>query len=100
MHAEFGRTDHQGVAHVVAGVADKDELHLIQRFLDAFLNGHDIGENLRGVIKVSQAVPHRDAGVIGEALHRFLLEATKFDAVKHAAKDTGRVFYGFFFAKL
>ena len=63
-------------------------------------DGQKVRKNLRGVIKVRQAVPHRHTAVLGEHLHIVLLEAAVFDAVIEAAEHLCGIFERFLFAHL
>jgi hypothetical protein len=45
---------------------------------------NDISQRRRGTPVVGKAVPHRDAGVLGESLHGLLGEAPERDSVAHA----------------
>ena len=90
MHAHLGAGDHQRIGHVVARVAHEGEFHA-GKAAELFLNGQKVGQHLRGVELVGQAVPHRHAGVFRQKLHRILAETAVFDTVVHAAKHARRV---------
>ena len=100
VHAHLGGADHPGVAHVVPHVAGEHHLHLVQRLVAVLLNGHHVGQNLRGVVGVRQAVPHGHAGILRQVLHRLLVVAPVLDAVEEPAQHLGGVLQGFLFAHL
>ena len=85
VHAQLGTYDHQRVCHVVARVAEERQL-ASAHIAELLARGHDVGQHLRGVEIVGQAVPHRHARVTGEIFDHGLLEAPVLDAVKHAAQ--------------
>ena len=101
IHPHLGRTDHQGVAHVVARVAEIGKAQLRQGFARGVLqHGHQIGENLGRVELVGQAVPYRHARVLAQLFDDGLPVAAVFDAVVHAAQHAGGVFHRLFMANL
>ena len=99
MHAELRAHDHEGVGNVVAGVAEERELAAAE-IAELLAGGHDVGEHLRGMELVGQAVPHGNAGVLRQIFHDGLLEAAVLDAVKHTAENLRRVGEGFLLAHL
>src|SRR5690606_8270000 len=95
IHTHLGGTDHQGVAHVVAGITQVGELDLIQTFALAVLqHGHEVSQDLGRVEFVGQAVPDRHTGMGAQLFHDLLTVATVFDAVIHAPQYTGGVLHG------
>ncbi len=61
---------------------------------------HDVGDGLSRVVLIGEAIPHRDAGVLGQLSDYALAEAAVLDAVVHAAEDPGRVLHRFLVADL
>ena len=101
IHPHLGRADHQRVAHVVARVAEIGKAQLRQGFARRVLqHGHQVGEDLRGVELVGQAVPHRHARVLAQLLNDGLAVAAILNAVVHAAQHAGGVFHRLFMADL
>ena len=100
MDAELGADIHEAVGDVVARVAAEDELALAQGLLRVFHERQDIGERLRRVVDVRQAVPHGHARVGGETLDDLLVVAAVLDAVIEAAEDLGGVRHRFLLAHL
>jgi hypothetical protein len=101
IHPHLGRADHQRVAHVVARVAEIGKAQLRQGFARRVLqHGHQVGEDLRWVELVGQAVPHRHARVLAQLFDDGLAVAAVFDAVIHAAQHAGGVFHRLFMADL
>ena len=100
IHAHLGTTNHQAVAHVEAGISNVGEGHLVEGFAGMLLHGEEVGENLRGMALVGQAVPHGDASVFGQFLNSLLLEATVLDAVEHATQHAGGVLHALLHANL
>jgi len=47
VHAQLGADDHQGVAHVVARIAQVSVADLAQRFVAVFLHGQNVSQHLR-----------------------------------------------------
>ncbi len=98
-HTQLGAHHHQGVGHVVAGIAEEGELataHIAELLFD----GEDVGQHLGGMEGVGQAVPHGHAGVTSQVLHHGLLEATVLNAVVHTAQHLGGVRQGLLLAHL
>ena len=54
-------------------------------------DGEEIRQDLGRMEFVGQAVPHRNAGVMGQFLHDLLAESAVLDAVKHTAENTGGI---------
>ena len=64
------------------------------------LNGQKVGQDLRGVEFVGQAVEYRHARTARQLFHHLLAEAAVFDAVVHPAQDPGRIRDGLLFPDL
>ena len=90
VHAHLGAAHHQGVAHVVPGVAHVHQLLALQAAA-VLLNSQEVRQDLGGMELVGQAVPHGNVGILGQLLHDALAEATVLDAVKHTAENAGGV---------
>ena len=99
VQAHLGTAHHQAVAHVVAGVAEVDEVDALQ-LAEVLPDGEEVGQNLGGVELVGQAVPHGHPGVVGQVFHDLLAVAAVLDAVKHAAQHPGGVGDGLLLADL
>ena len=98
MHPRLGAHLGQRMRDVVA-VADVHELDALE--LAAVLADRQrVGHALAGVMRVREAVDHRDLAVLGEVLHVLLRERTDHDAVDVAAHHVGRVFDGLAHAQL
>lgn len=95
MEAHLGAAHHQAVAHVVAGVAEVDEVDALE-MTEVLPDGEEVGQDLGGVELVGQAVPDRHTGVVGEVFHDLLAVAAVFDAVEHPAQHPGGVGDGLF----
>ncbi|MNV85698.1 hypothetical protein D3C71_1796700 [compost metagenome] len=94
IHAHFRRADHQGVAHVVSRVAQIGEAQLRQGFARRVLeHGHQVGEDLRWMEFVGQAVPDRHARILTQLFDDLLAVTAILDAVVHAAQHAGGVFH-------
>ena len=90
VHPHLRAAHHQGVAHVVAGVAEVDELDPFE-CSEVLPDREEVGQNLGWVKLVCQAVPHRHGGVFRKLLHNGLSVAPVLDAVEHAGEDAGGV---------
>ena len=99
MQAHLGAADHEGIAHVVAGVAHVDQLFALQ-FPEMLPNGEEVGQNLGGVVFVGEAVPYGHAGVLFQGFHDFLAVTPILDAVVHAAQHPGGIGDALLFADL
>ena len=64
------------------------------------LNRHEVGQDLRRVKPISQAIPDRHAGIPSQLLNRLVGKATKLNTVKHPAEHLGSVFDCLFLAQL
>ena len=84
VHPHLCAADHQRVAHVIARIAHVDELFALQ-LAKMFLDRQEIGQNLRRMELVCQAVPDRDARVFRQILHDLQPKAAIFNAVEHPA---------------
>ena len=100
VHTHLGSADHPGVTHVVPHVAGEHHLHLVQGLVAVLLNGHHVRQDLGGVVRVGEAVPHGHAGVFGQVLHGLLVVAPVLDAVKKPAQHLGGVLQGLLLAHL
>ena len=99
MQAHLGAQNHEGVAHVVPGVAHVGEADALA-VAEVLLNGQQIRQHLGGVEFIGEAVPNGNTGVMGQVLHSLLAEAAVFNAVEHAAQNPGGVSDGLFLAHL
>ena len=99
VQTHLGTAHHQAVAHVVAGIAEVDEMDALQA-AEVLPDGQEVGKDLGGVELVGQAVPDRNTGVMGQVFHDLLPIAAVLDAVKHPAQHPGGVGNGFLFADL
>ena len=100
VHSHFCRANHPGVTHIIPHVAGEHHLHLVQRLFAVLLQSHHIRQNLRGMVRVRQAVPDRHSRVFRQVLHRALGIAAILNAVKEPAQDLGGVLQRFLFAHL
>ncbi len=82
--------DHQGIPHVVAGVAHVNQFHALQ-MSEMFPNRQKIRQHLRRVVLIGQAVPDRHARVPGDLLDNLLPETAVFDALVDPAQHPGRI---------
>ena len=99
VQAHLGAAHHQAVAHVVAGIAEVNEVDALQ-VAKVLPDGEEVGQDLGGMELVGQAVPHRHTGVVGKVFHDLLAIAAVLDAVEHAAQHTGSVGDGLLLADL
>ena len=100
VHTHLHAADHQAVTHVVAGIANVSELHLVEGLVGVLLDGEEVGKDLGGVSLSGQTVPHGDAGILGQLLDGGLVEATVLDAVEHATQHAGGVLHALLDADL
>ena len=99
VEAHLGAAHHQAVAHVVAGVAEVNEVDAFE-VAEVLPDGEEVGEDLGGVELVGQAVPHRHTGVAGQLFHDALAVAAVLDAIEHPAQHPGGVGDGLLLADL
>ena len=99
VHSHLGTADHQGVAHVVAGVTHVDQLAAGESS-EMLADGQEIGKDLGGMELVGQAVPHGNTCVSGQLLNQLLPKAAVLDAVKHTAQHPRRIGNTLLFADL
>ena len=99
VHTHLGAGHHQGVAHVVARIAEIGEAHALQS-AQLLLDGQQVRQHLGGVELVGEAVPHGHARMVGQLLHQVLAEAAVLDAVIHPAQHPGGVGDGLLLAHL
>ena len=99
VQAHLGAANHQGVAHVVAGIAHVSEFQPGQ-LAKVLFNRQKVSQNLGGVELIGQAIPYRYGGILGQLVHNLLAIAAVLNAVKHAAQHLGGVGNGFLFADL
>ena len=62
-----------------------DSARLLSRM---FTHGQEVGEHLRGMPVVSEAVEHGNPRMLGQFLHRLLRLAAELDAVEHAGEQS------------
>ena len=99
VQAQLGAAHHQGVAHIVSGIAHIHEVDAL-KITEPLSNGQHIRQNLGGMELVGQAVPHGNLGILGQLLYDGLTEATVLNTIVHTAEDAGGVGDGFLFAHL
>ena len=99
VHAHLGTADHERIAHVVTGVAHIDKLNAFQ-ITEVFLDGQEVGQDLGGMELIGEAIPDRNAGILREIFHDILTETAVFNAVIHAAQNTGGIGNTFLFTDL
>ena len=90
----------QRVAHVVAGVAQEGVGDLGARLVGMLHHGQHVGQHLRRMPVVGQAVVDRNAGVSGKLLDHLLAGAAELDGVEHAPEHSGRVLHRLLVADL
>ena len=100
VHTELRAHDHEGVAHVVAGVAHEGELLAVEVAAELLLHGQHVGDHLRRVELGREAIPHGHASVRGEGLDDRLGVSAVLDAVVHAAEHARGVLDGLLLAHL
>ena len=91
VEAALEHADRQRMGHVVA-VANVAEIKPGKAaFL--FFDGDEVGDDLRWVVGVGEAVDHRHVGIFGESLHLSLLVGADEDAVDVARQHARRVLH-------
>ena len=95
-----GADQQQGVAHVVARIAQIGVADLVQRLVAVLAHGHDVGDHLRRMVFVGQAVVDRHAGVARQLLDDLPLETTVFDGVVQPSEHPRGVLHAFLVADL
>ena len=98
--AELCADDHEGVGDVVPGIAHERELASMQVASELLTHREDVCNHLRRVELGREAIPDRDARILGEGLDALLCESAVLDTVKHAAQDPGRILDGLLLAHL
>jgi len=99
--AELGAADHEGVAHVEAGVAEVGERDPVPgASAGALAHGERVGQELGGVPLACEAVPDRNRSIVRQGLDDRLTEAAVLDAVEEAGEHAGGVGHGFLPAHL
>ena len=99
VQAHLGAGNHQGVAHVVPGIAHVGEVDALE-VAQLLLDGQQVSQHLRGMELIGQAVPNGHAGVVSQGLDGVLCEAAVLDAIIHPAQNAGSVSNGFLLAHL
>ena len=99
MKSELRACDHEGVAHVVAGVSHIGEFPSLQ-FSEMLPDGQHVGQHLRRMIFIGQTVPHRNACIGAERLYDLLAETAVFDSVIDASQHAGSIRDALFLADL
>ena len=87
MHTQLGAGNHQGIAHVITGIAHiykTDPLQMSEMLMD----GKHICQHLGRMILVGQAVPYRDSCIFCQFFHNILAESTVFNTIIHPAKNS------------
>src|SRR3954449_3334807 len=100
VHAELAPADHEGIAHVVAGVAEVAVGNLREVLVAVLGHGQHVGEDLRRVKLIRQSVPHGDPGVAGQHLYVLLAGAAVLDAVEGPPEHPGGVLHRLLVADL
>ena len=91
VEAALEHADRQRMGHVVA-VANVAEIETSEMPL-LLLDRDQIGDDLRWVVGIGEAVDHRHVGVFGESLHLSLLVGADEDAVDIARQHARRVLH-------
>ena len=99
MHTELRAQDHQGVAHVVAGVSHVCELNAFQ-IPEMLPDRERIRQHLRRVVLIRETIPHRNTRVLCQLLHDLLPVAAVLDPLVHSAEHARRVRDGLLLADL
>mgnify|MGYP005766885567 CR=1 FL=1 len=99
MHPQLGAPDHQGITHIVAGVAHINQTDIFQ-MPEMFTDRQHIGQNLGGMVLVCQPVPHGNARIFCQFLHDLLPVSAVLNTVKHPSQHSGSVRYTFLFSNL
>ena len=87
----FAPDDQVAVGHVEARVAEVAERHLLERLVEVLAHRQEVGEHLRRVPLVGEAVVDRHAGPLRQLVGDRLAEAAVLDRVVHAAEHARRV---------
>ena len=64
------------------------------------LECHEVGQNLRGVELIGQAIPHWYTSVFGQVFYRRVLKAAEFNPIKHPAQHLRSVLNRLLLAEL
>ena len=100
MQAQLRTDHHQGVCHIVLGIAHEHQLLALDTFGKFLGQREHVGNHLRGMEFRGQTVPNYHARLFGELFHDILAVTAILNAVEHAAEHARSVFNGFHFAHL
>src|ERR1700678_1489091 len=81
------------MGHVIA-VANIGQADILE-IAEALLQREIVGQRLTGMLEITESVDHRNGGVLGHALNRFLRERTQHNRV-HPALEVMRNVAQFF----
>src|ERR1700723_179536 len=96
--AGAGADAEQRVASVIA-IANVSNFQAAQ-ISEALLEREEVGERLAGMIEIGKRVDHRNSGVSGELVERFLFEDASDNASDPAFQAFGDVRNGFALAQM
>ena len=90
MKAQLCAGDHQGIPHVVAGIAHIYQLHASQT-PQLLPDGEHVRQHLGRMIFVRQSVPDRDTCMLCQFFHDLLSISPVLNAVINTPQHSGRV---------
>ena len=87
-------------ATLLRDIAHEHHRHVGKVLVGELAHGHEVGERLRRMGLVGQAVVDGNAGELGQLARRLLAVAAELDGVVHAAEHPRRVLHRFLVADL
>ena len=89
-HTHLAATEQQGVGHVAASIAKKDDLDPLQSTL-VFDDGHQVGQRLTGMKTIGQPVYNRNGRMVRQFHNLIVVKSADHDAVKVAGEGAGSI---------
>ncbi len=93
MHPELSAPDHKGVRHVIPSVAAVHQPYALELLPEVLLNRQKVGENLRGVVNIGEAVPYGNSRLLRQFFNQRLFETAVLNAVEHSPENSSGVLY-------
>ena len=99
MHTHFRTNYHQGIAHVVTGIAHVCHLDTFQ-VSELLTNCHNISQYLCRMELIGQTVPDRYTGILRQIIHDGLVKTTVLNTIINTSKYTCCIGNAFLLANL
>ena len=87
VHSKLGACNHQGITHVITGIAHIHQLDSLQ-ISEMLTDGKHISQHLSGMILIGKTIPYRNSGIFCKLFYHILAKSAILDTIVHSSQNS------------